>query len=133
MTSYRFATIMLLAGLGWAPLGGCRATSTGAASSEVKAMKHYVVRFSAVRSRDTWGDREQRVSEAHLAYLRTQQREGYLQLGGVAAPSRSGQPGFGMVVYAVDTEAMVQRLVTEDPAIAEGLLTAEVFGFNRLF
>ena len=71
---------------------------------------------------------EAAIIEAHGAYLDKLAAQGIVRIAGrtVGTDPRS----FGIVIIEVDSEQHAQLIVGEDPAVAEGVLAAELFPFS---
>ena len=69
-------------------------------------------------------EEESRIVGEHFAYLQRLCAEGKLVLAGPSHVAVGDT--FGVAVYDVEDEAEVRALVAADPAVANGLMTAEV-------
>jgi uncharacterized protein YciI len=68
-------------------------------------------------------EEEGRIVGEHLAYLQRLRAEGKLLLAG---PSRVPGDTIGIGIFEVEDEAEVQAIVAADPAIVNGVMTAEI-------
>ena len=68
-------------------------------------------------------EEEERIVGEHFAYLSTLRDEGKLLLAG---PSPVPEDTIGIAIFEVDEEAEVQAIVAADPAIVNGIMTAEI-------
>ena len=64
---------------------------------------------------------------AHFEYLRELADRGVVRLAGRTLDS--GAQTFGLVVFAATAKTEAQRLVDNDPAVRESVMTAELFPF----
>ena len=65
---------------------------------------------------------------AHLAYLKGLATQGVVRLAG--RTQETGARTFGIIVFKAATLEAAQRLVDDDPAVARGVMTAELFPFR---
>jgi len=74
---------------------------------------------------------EAAIRERHVAYVGGLQESGDLILAGRvrAEPERT----FGLVIFRADDEAAARVIMESDPAVSEGLMTAELFEFPLAF
>jgi len=70
---------------------------------------------------------EARIVSDHFTYLQTLHSEGRLVLAG---PSPVPGDAFGLDVYDVEDRAEVEAILAADPAIAGGIMTAEIRPFR---
>lgn len=71
---------------------------------------------------------QEAVLEAHLAYLRDLARQGVVLLAGrTLDPTREV---FGIVLLAAPDEVSAQACMASDPAVAAGVMHAELFPFS---
>ena len=66
---------------------------------------------------------ESRIVGEHLAYLQRLRDEGKLLLAG---PSPVPGDTIGIAIFEVEDEADVRQLVASDPAVVNGIMTAEI-------
>jgi len=66
---------------------------------------------------------ESRIVGEHFAYLQRLRDEGKLLLAG---PSVVPGDTIGIAIFEVDDEAEVRALVAADPAVVNGVMTAEI-------
>ena len=69
--------------------------------------------------------------ERHFEYVRGLKEAGALILAGrtLAEPEQS----VGLVIFRADDAAQAQAIMEADPAVAEGIMTAELFEFPVAF
>jgi uncharacterized protein YciI len=70
---------------------------------------------------------EAQIVADHFAYLQRLHDDGRLVLAG---PSPVPGDSFGLDVYDVDDRAEVEAILAVDPAIASGIMTAEIRPFR---
>ena len=73
-------------------------------------------------------DAESAVLTRHFEYLEHLVQEGVVLMAGRTL--HSDERAFGMVVLAADTEAGAERVMREDPAVAEGVMIAELHPYR---
>jgi uncharacterized protein len=71
---------------------------------------------------------ESEVVERHFAYLRDLTARGVALL--VGRTMTTDQRTFGIALLRVESEAEAERMMLGDPAVAEGVMTAELFPFR---
>ena len=74
------------------------------------------------RFAETMSDEEQRIMGAHFERLQTLYADGTMILVGPTL----GDVNTGIAVFEAPDEAAAQRIVDEDPAVASGLMRAEL-------
>jgi uncharacterized protein YciI len=72
--------------------------------------------------------REAEVVAQHFAYLQRLVAEGVAFMAGrtLLADERT----FGIVVFTADSEPQAREIVSSDPAVREGVMTAELFPYR---
>lgn len=75
-----------------------------------------------------WTDRENGIIERHFQTLQKLQAEGKLLLAGRTLTTTP--EGFGIVILNVASEAEARRLMENDDAVKEGIMTAQLFPFR---
>jgi uncharacterized protein YciI len=71
---------------------------------------------------------EQAILGRHFDYLQKLAAEGSLILAGRTLTT--GPETFGIAIFEADDDAQAQAIMSADPAIAEGLMTAELFPYR---
>lgn len=71
---------------------------------------------------------EQAILGRHLAYLEDLKARGHLILAGRTLTT--GPETFGIAIYEAADETEARAIMTADPAVAEGLMTAEFFPYR---
>ena len=77
---------------------------------------------------DGMTEAEQNTMAAHFEYLQGLADRGVVQMAGRTLDT--GERTFGLVVFMAASETEAQRLVDEDPAVRESVMTAELFAFR---
>ncbi|HJM50719.1 MAG TPA: YciI family protein [Alphaproteobacteria bacterium] len=77
---------------------------------------------------DGMTDLEQDTVAAHFDYLKVLADKGVVRMAGRTL--EFGKQAFGIVVFMAASEAEAQRLVDDDPAVREGVMTAELSLFR---
>ena len=70
---------------------------------------------------------EETAVEAHLNYLKSLAETGTVRLAG---RTLEDDQAFGIVVFSASSQDEAQRLVDEDPAVAQNVMMAELFSFR---
>ena len=71
---------------------------------------------------------EQEIVGRHFTYLSELAEEGVVAMAGRTATD--DENAFGIVLFYADSEADAQRIMSDDPAVATGLMQAELFPFR---
>ena len=72
--------------------------------------------------------RESAIVEEHFAWLQRQQAQGVVRMAGRTADS--GERTFGIVLLEAPSEEAASALMNEDPAVAQGVMRAELHPFR---
>ena len=75
-----------------------------------------------------WTDVENKIVEEHFDQLKSLLGEGKLVLAGRTLNADS--TGFGIVILEVESEEEARKLMNSDPAVREGIMTAELFPYR---
>jgi len=86
---------------------------------------HLVPRLYADAS---WTDEDKKVLQRHFVRFQGAIKTGNLILAG--RTSESGDKTFGIAIFEAKDEAAARRFMEEDPAVAVGLMTAELHPFT---
>ncbi len=78
--------------------------------------------------RDGLTPREGEVVARHFAYLQELNRKGIVQLAGRTLTDDG--TAFGITLLAVETEEEARTIMEQDPAVAEGVMTASLYPFR---
>lgn len=89
----------------------------------------YILRLiPSLRDEDNWTNRENEIVDRHFANLQRLLGEGKLILAGKTAGL--DDKTFGVVILEVASEEDAVALMRNDPAVAEGIMTAELFPYR---
>jgi len=86
---------------------------------------HLVPRLYADAS---WTDEDKKVLQRHFVRFQEAIKAGKLILAG--RTSESGDKTFGIAIFEAKDEAAARKFMEEDPAVAVGLMTAELHPFT---
>ena len=93
--------------------------------------KEFIYAFDPVRPElvtdpDAWTEEDERIFEAHFAYLKQATEEGIVLLAGRA------QDGVGpaIVIFEAGSEEEARRFMENDPFVAGGLMRASLHPFR---
>lgn len=75
-----------------------------------------------------WTEKENKIVQDHFEKLQDLQKEGKLILAGRTLTMDT--EGFGIVILEVDTESEARELMEGDPAVKEGIMTAQLFPYR---
>ena len=73
-------------------------------------------------------EREQRIVQAHFAYLESLTAAGVVLMAG--RTTTEDAQAFGLVVFQVESAEDAERLMRDDPAVRDGVMAAELFPFR---
>jgi uncharacterized protein YciI len=99
--------------------------------TDVSSQPHFLYRVRPTRpAMLTEGPtaREQEIIARHFEYLKDLTERGQIRL--VGRVLTTDENGIGLAVLRVDTEAAARALADGDPAVREGVMTADVFPFR---
>jgi uncharacterized protein YciI len=87
------------------------------------------IRPELVTDPNAWTEEDERIFEAHYAYLKQSTEEGIVLLAGRA------QDGVGpaIVIFEADSEEAARRFMENDPFVAGGLMRASLHPFRAAF
>lgn len=77
---------------------------------------------------DNWTDKENQIVEEHFERLKGLLTDGRLVLAGRTL--NMDPTGFGIVILEVESEEEARELMDGDPAVREGIMTAELFPYR---
>lgn len=77
---------------------------------------------------DHWTKTEESIVDRHFARLQELLEEGKLILAGKT--SGIDEKTFGIVILEVDNEEAARAIMQNDPAVSEGIMTAELFSYQ---
>jgi uncharacterized protein YciI len=87
----------------------------------------YLIRPTRIGMLDDPSEHESVVMREHFAYLEHGREEGTVLLAG---PSLAGEDTFGLVVLELEDEAAARGVMERDPAVASGVMSAELRRFR---
>lgn len=79
-------------------------------------------------NQDNWTEKENRIVEEHFQRLKRFLDDGVVIFAGRV--STMDPEGFGIVIFKADSEEDALVMMENDPAVREGIMTAELFPFN---
>lgn len=94
-------------------------------------MQQFLYRIQATRPAmlsDGPTAEEEAIVGQHIAYLRQLAERDTLMLAG--RTQNVDATGFGLVIFRAESEAVARRIMTEDPAVRQGVMTAELFPYK---
>lgn len=77
---------------------------------------------------DNWTEKEEEIVDRHFANLQKLLNEGKLILAGKT--SGLDEKTFGIVILEVETDDEALSIMENDPAVAEGIMQAELFPYH---
>lgn len=77
---------------------------------------------------NNWTEREEKIVNKHFVELQELLREGKLVLAGRTL--NMDEKTFGIVILEVDSEEEARTIMKNDPAVAEEIMTAELFPYR---
>jgi len=77
---------------------------------------------------ENWTEKEEAIVERHFVKLQELLREGKLILAGKT--EGLDEKTFGIVIFKADSEEEAQSIMKNDPGVAEGIMTAELFPYR---
>jgi len=75
-----------------------------------------------------WTEKDEEIVSKHFNVLQELKRDGRLILAGRTL--NMDEKTFGIVILEVDSEGEAQTIMRNDPAVAEGIMTAELFPYR---
>jgi len=84
------------------------------------------IRPELVTEPDAWTEEDNRIGEAHFAYLQKATQDGIVLLAG------RSQDGIGpaIVIFETDSEEAARSFMENDPFVADGLMRASLHPFR---
>jgi uncharacterized protein YciI len=119
------ASLVLLATLIALPATAEENPPANAAMPQYLYVLHLVPRL---REEKAWTPADQAVGERHFAYIKQAAAAGRLILAG-----RTQEPldkTFGIAVFEAENDAAARGFMQADPAVAEGIMTAELHPYR---
>jgi uncharacterized protein YciI len=89
----------------------------------------YVLKLiPSLLNEDNWTEREEKIVDKHFAKLQVLLAEGKLVLAGKTLGI--DEKTFGIVILEVESEEEALTIMENDPAVAEGIMKAELFPYK---
>lgn len=89
----------------------------------------YVLKLiPALLQEDRWTEREEKIVGRHFEKLQKLLEEGKLILAGKT--SGIDEKTFGIVILEVESQEEAITIMKNDPSVAEGIMTAELFSYK---
>ena len=89
----------------------------------------YVLKLiPALLDEKNWTAREEAIVDRHFAKLQGLLEEGKLILAGKT--DGLDERTFGIVIFEADSEEEARQVMKDDPAVAEGIMRAELFPYR---
>ena len=73
-------------------------------------------------------EQESAIVEAHLLYLKNLVSDGVVLMAGRTLTADAS--AFGIVVFRADSEPEAREIMRKDPAVAQGVMSAELFPYR---
>jgi len=77
---------------------------------------------------ENWTDRDEEIVDRHFVKLQELLRDGKLVLAGKT--SGLDEKTFGIVILEVESEEEAMNIMINDPTVAEGIMTAELYPYE---
>lgn len=77
---------------------------------------------------NNWTEKEEAIVERHFVKLQELLAEGKLILAGKT--EGLDEKTFGIVIFKADSDEEAQSIMKNDPGVAEGIMTAELFPYR---
>lgn len=97
-------------------------------SAEKKQFIYVLRPIQRLQNPDNWTEMEENIVGRHFAMLQTLLAEGKLVLAGKT--SGLDEKTFGIVILEVDDDGVAMEIMRNDPAVSEGIMTAELFPYD---
>lgn len=89
----------------------------------------YVLKLiPCLQKTENWTEREEKIVDRHFEGLQKLLEEGKLVLAGKTAGL--DEKTFGLVILEVESEKDAMDIMKNDPAVSEGIMTAELFPYK---
>lgn len=79
-------------------------------------------------NKDNWTEREEKIVDRHFYRLQKLLEEGKLFLAGKTAGI--DEKTFGIVILEVESDEEAKAIMENDPCVAEGIMTAELYPYK---
>lgn len=97
-------------------------------ASEMKQYIYVLKLIPALRDAGNWTQNDEQIVDRHFAHLQGLLKENRLILAGKT--EGLDEKTFGIVILEAESDANAAEMVKRDPAVAEGIMTAELFKYN---
>ncbi len=77
---------------------------------------------------DNWTEKENKIASVHFEHIKRLTNEGTVILSGRTLNTDESQ--FGIVILEANTKKEALEVMKSDPAVAQGLMTAELFPYR---
>ncbi len=81
-----------------------------------------------LQNNDAWTDQDGQIVQEHFLKLKKLTENGLVILAG--RTTREDPADFGIVILDVENEKDARKLMERDPAVEQGIMTAELFPFH---
>ncbi|MGI6577187.1 MAG: YciI family protein [Eubacteriales bacterium] len=89
----------------------------------------YVLKLiPALLKEENWTEKEEAITARHFRKLQSLLKEGKLILAGKT--DGLDENTFGIVIFEADSEEEARSIMESDPAVAEGIMKAELFPYR---
>lgn len=89
----------------------------------------YVLKLiPALLNEKNWTAKEEAITDRHFAKLQGLLKDGKLVLAGKT--DGLDERTFGIVIFEADSEEEAKQVMKDDPAVAEGIMRAELFPYR---
>ena len=89
----------------------------------------YVLKLiPALLKEENWTEKEEAITVRHFRKLQSLLKEGKLILAGKT--DGLDENTFGIVIFEADSEEEARSIMESDPAVAEGIMKAELFPYR---
>lgn len=96
-----------------------------------KKLYCYILKLKpAFYRKEDWTDKEVEIVGIHFNYLKDYAKKGILFLAGRTVNELMTEKDLGIVILETETEIEAQNIMENDPAVKDGLMTAELFTFS---
>lgn len=97
-------------------------------TNEKKQFIYVLKLIPSLLNSNNWTEKEEKTVDRHFANLQKLLNEGKLILAGKT--SGLDEKTFGIVILEVESEAEALTIMKNDPAVAEGIMQAELFPYR---
>lgn len=98
-------------------------------ANEKKQFIYVLKLIPALYQPENWTEKEEDIVSRHFAKLQDLLRYGKLILAGKTS-GRDDEKTFGIVILEVESKEEALAIMNDDPAVAAGVMTAELFPYH---